>query len=50
VFTCETANTNFIVLGLTRPGLEPTIYHNSDNNEKSLQHQYGFDKMIFLNI
>jgi hypothetical protein len=23
-------NTNFIVFGLTRPGLEPTIYHTRD--------------------
>ena len=23
----EATNTNFIVLGFTRPGLEPTIYH-----------------------
>jgi len=23
----EATNTNFIVFGLTRPGLEPTIYH-----------------------
>jgi hypothetical protein len=25
--TGETTNTNFIVFGLTRSGLEPTIYH-----------------------
>jgi hypothetical protein len=24
----EVTNTNFIVFGLTRPGLEPTIYRN----------------------
>jgi hypothetical protein len=26
VLSGEAANTNFIVFGLTRPGLEPTIY------------------------
>ena len=27
VLSGEAANTNFIVFGLTQPGLEPTIYH-----------------------
>jgi hypothetical protein len=26
VFSGEATNTNFIVFGLTRPGIEPTIY------------------------
>jgi hypothetical protein len=28
----EATNTNFIVVGLTRPGLEPTIYHTQDEH------------------
>jgi hypothetical protein len=27
VLSAETTNTNFIVFGLTQPGLEPMIYH-----------------------
>jgi hypothetical protein len=27
VLSGEAINTNFIVFGLTRPGLKPTIYH-----------------------
>jgi hypothetical protein len=27
LFHCRTRITNFIVFGLTPPGLEPTIYH-----------------------
>jgi hypothetical protein len=27
MFSGEATNTNLIVFGLTRPGLEPTIYH-----------------------
>jgi len=27
VLSEETTNTNFLVLGLTRPGLEPTVYY-----------------------
>jgi hypothetical protein len=29
VLSGETANSNFIVFGLTQPRLEPTIYHTS---------------------
>jgi hypothetical protein len=28
----ETTNTNFVVFGLTRPGLEPTIYGTQDEH------------------
>jgi len=30
----EATNTNFIVIGLTRPGLEPTIYHTLGQKKK----------------
>jgi hypothetical protein len=32
VFSKEATNTNFIVFGLTRPGLEPNIYHTRGEN------------------
>jgi hypothetical protein len=38
----EATNTNFIVFGLTRPGLEPTIYRTPDEHNN----HYATDAVV----
>jgi hypothetical protein len=40
----EATNTNFIFFGLTRPGLEPTIYHINHYSTNPVGHD--FDHMV----
>ena len=50
----EETNTNFIMFSLTRPELEPTIYHTRGKHAKPLHHRCGsiniikFDKYILI--
>jgi hypothetical protein len=43
VLSGEAINTNFIVLGLTRPGLEPTIYR----TEGERTNHYATDAVMY---
>jgi hypothetical protein len=43
LFQGEAANTNFLVFGLTRPGLEPTIYHTRGDHAN----HYTTDVVVF---
>jgi hypothetical protein len=45
----EATNTNFIIFGLTRPGLEPTIYHNPGEHANHYNTDVVFNKNITIN-
>ena len=46
VLSREVANTNFIVFGLTGPGIEPTIYRTRGEHAK----QYSIDAVTLCHI
>jgi hypothetical protein len=46
----EAANTNFIVFGLTRPGLEPTIYCTRGEHAKHYTTDSVEDNSIWVDI
>ena len=52
VLSGEATNTNFIVFGLTRPGVEPTIYHTRGEhaNHYTTDAVYYFYKWLVWNM
>jgi hypothetical protein len=43
---CLVENTNFIVFGLTRPGLEPRIYHTRGEYANHYMVAYGKENQV----
>jgi hypothetical protein len=50
VLSAEAPNTNFIVFGLTRPGLESTIYHTRGEHANHYTTDAVVQRMIVYNI
>jgi hypothetical protein len=48
VISGEATNTNFIVFGLTRTGLEPTIYRTRDDQANHYATDAVLDFIVFL--